>query len=206
MATIALFLSSCFDLKENIEMHKDGSGAYNMTLDLSQIASYSKSIQPDVEGSESIDSFDIGIMNQLKERALEFSHVKGISNVTYNRIGGSSQYSVSFDFVNVTALNMALKDKNSTSNKFDWAKNSFTWNNPGFEVMESSDSTNAIESSMAATLMESATYTFRLTVPKKYKKISSKSVTKQGTTAQFSTNFGEIIKTDGKHKVTYTYK
>ena len=104
---VALSTSSCMNIVEKLFFRANGSGTYQMTVDMSGMAEMIKSFG----GTED------DMAESLNEAESEFSSVinkleaiEGISNVTQNSDKENLTFSIQYDFANVTALNMALSE------------------------------------------------------------------------------------------------
>ena len=104
---VALSTSSCMNIVEKLFFRANGSGTYQMTVDMSGMAEMIKSFG----GTED------DMAESLNEAESEFSSVvdkleaiDGISNVTQNSDKENLTFSIQYDFANVKALNMALSE------------------------------------------------------------------------------------------------
>ncbi|MCO5233223.1 MAG: hypothetical protein LC105_02900 [Chitinophagales bacterium] len=113
---ISLSFTSCLDIIENINIHKNGSGEYslkitinetlkkNMTQSLeAQLQESNKTeIESDEEGEDSYKASLEKIVNQLKE-------VKGLSNIKMFFDEEKFEYGYQYSFENLQALNQAME-------------------------------------------------------------------------------------------------
>jgi hypothetical protein len=105
---IALTLVSCFEVIEDITVHRNGSGTYKFIVNLSQ----SKNQIDKIRTQDSILHFKVPTtamadakINEVKNK---LKSIEGISNVTITQDHTNYIYHLSCDFKNVTSLNNAI--------------------------------------------------------------------------------------------------
>lgn len=124
MAVIVWCCTACFDLQENLFLKKDGSGTFSFIVNAEQIKSMMGMF--DGMGNTSTDTSATNgkTLNKL-EVAFEktknrLQSIEGISNIT--AIGDTIKYEfgISFDFANISALNIGLNrlfEEDTSSNR-----------------------------------------------------------------------------------------
>lgn len=122
MLTLVLLLQGCITIEENYTFKKDGSGAMEYVVDMSELADLMNGLPgaKDKDKSEGMGKLDL-IENLAKLKA-----ISGISKVKVKKEKDGFIQRLSFRFTNVTALNGALneiiKDSTGTGPKefFRW--------------------------------------------------------------------------------------
>lgn len=113
---IVLLCSSCFDIKEEIYLKKDGSGTFRLLLDFS---SHKEMLRALAEDSADSDYPTFGEKKPFEEMiqvwtggALALNEIKGIDDATAIVNKEAFIYGWQFSFADVNALNLvlALKD------------------------------------------------------------------------------------------------
>jgi hypothetical protein len=131
---LSFFLTSCFQVIEEISLKADGSGEAKITLNLSQSKSKVASIllMDSINGRKVPNEKEI--RKFLNETVAELSKNDGITNVKQSLDMKTYIASVSFNFKNVTAVNNLTasmlkkqKVKQANSNKFLYDKNTGTF-------------------------------------------------------------------------------
>ncbi|WP_433896793.1 hypothetical protein [Sphingobacterium mizutaii] len=102
---VCLFLSSCFDVVEEINMKSNGSGSIVGTLNMSKSRTKVSSLMK----LDKIDGFKIPNQAEIRKEVATIvqllKNTKGISNVDYRLDFNNYIASISCDFQNVQALN-----------------------------------------------------------------------------------------------------
>ncbi|MDX2281139.1 MAG: hypothetical protein NW218_16245 [Saprospiraceae bacterium] len=116
LAVGALTMSGCLHIIEDVTFHKNGSGTYKMTLDMSEIKGMMEMMKgmggdstAAAAGADVPDNSMGQMGEQLSSVAATIKGVQGISNVVEVNDTASFKFGYSFDFADVTALNRALK-------------------------------------------------------------------------------------------------
>ena len=129
-------LTSCFELREEIYIKKDGSGTYSLTVDLSgrkQEVAITTSL---TDSTQEEKNFVANIENVIQKSSESFSEIGGITHVEYTTDYENYLTGFSFDFDNVEALTAALNQLNteqtSTKPAFEFSKRSFERNNTNY--------------------------------------------------------------------------
>lgn len=101
-------MSSCFEVIEDVTVHKNGSGTYKFIVNLSQsknqidkIRTQDSILHVKVPTTAMADAKITEVKNKLKT-------VEGISNITITQDHTNYMYHLSCDFKNVASLNNAL--------------------------------------------------------------------------------------------------
>ena len=106
-----LFLTACFEIKEEIELKANGSGKYTLLLDLSQSQEIiSKALEKDKKLERTIPNFD----STLVEGAKRLNEIKGIKNAKGILNANRTHVGMSFEFESIKALNEALNENNES--------------------------------------------------------------------------------------------
>lgn len=105
---ISLTLVSCFEVIEDVTVHKNGSGTYKFIVNLSQ----SKNQIDKIRTQDSILHFKVPTVEmadaKINEVKAKLKSAEGISNVTITQDHTNYIYHLSCDFKNVAALNNAV--------------------------------------------------------------------------------------------------
>lgn len=115
-------LSSCFDIREDIWLEKNGSGRYSIALDMSELFSTLDAGFPaEMTGLDQIlaksNLLDFSVMDELKK-------TKGVSHL-YFTAPGKHVYQLSMDYEDIDALNRIGAVGNndfSAQKQFAWKK------------------------------------------------------------------------------------
>ncbi len=108
LAFVALFLTSCFDLKEEVTINKDGSGSFIQTIDLGNNPMMQMALNMESDSSQNEEKRMNKMDSTLAQTKEKLSKVKGISNIKTASSTEGLKYTVMYDFANVDALNAAL--------------------------------------------------------------------------------------------------
>ncbi len=110
-----VFLSSCFEIKEEIRMTSSGAGSYQLLMDFSQsqqllalLVDASKDEKVNPFGTEGNPFHQVDSLFSMGSSQL--NTITGIRNAVSIQNDNSFQYGLSFDFDNVEALNTALSE------------------------------------------------------------------------------------------------
>lgn len=122
---LLLFLTSCVEIIDDLQINLDGSGTFKYTLNLSQSKVRTKALLSldSLDGMKMIKETDIKnnivlIRKQLKEQ-------EGIKNVVITEDYDNFVFKLQFDFNNVETLELALKNVvkqfyNTDGKDYDW--------------------------------------------------------------------------------------
>jgi len=124
--------TGCIDFLEEITYHKDGSGTYQFTVDMSAMKSMLDGLGSDEE-KEKDPMKDID--GKFKELEDKFEKIKGISQFKNINDTSAFVFGFSFDFKDALALNKALLAQDdqlaSSTNLFSGSKRTLTRFNKG---------------------------------------------------------------------------
>lgn len=105
---ISVSLTSCFEIIEDVTVHKNGSGTYKFIVNLSQ----SKNQIDKIRTQDSILQYKVPttavIDGKISEVKTKLQGIDGISNVTIKQDHTNYIYNLSCDFKNVSSLNNAV--------------------------------------------------------------------------------------------------
>ncbi len=105
---ISVSMTSCFEIIEDITVHKNGSGTYKFIVNLSQ----SKNQIDKIRTQDSILHFKVPTIAMADSKITEVKNklqtINGISNITIKQDHTNYIYNLSCDFKNVSALNNAI--------------------------------------------------------------------------------------------------
>jgi hypothetical protein len=114
----SLLFSACFELREEIDLNKDGSGTYRLLLDMSQskqTIDLAQKMQQEKEG-ENTQNLHFTIDSTFAKSVARFNGMAGISQAkdTVNKV--DYIFGVSFRFSGIEALNNAIAELNKDEN------------------------------------------------------------------------------------------
>lgn len=200
---LAISLTSCFDLKEEVTINSDGSGSFIQTIDMGNnpmmqmaLNMQSDSAKNELNGMNKMDS-------TMEETKAKLSQVKGISNVKTASSTEGLKFTIMYDFADIDALNRAInaaKDdkegevkmmtKQYSFKKGEFTRaNSFSMGNSNMDMSElmggekgdgdagQSEEEKAQMKQMMQMFFGSANYTYIVHVPNKIKSYSNKANT-----------------------------
>lgn len=105
---IATSLTSCFEIIEDVSVHKNGSGKYKFIVNMSQ----SKNQIDKIRTQDSIMHYKVPTVatvdSKIAEVKTKLQTVSGISNIVIEKDHINYIYSLNCDFKNVAALNSAI--------------------------------------------------------------------------------------------------
>lgn len=189
LSTCLLGMVSCLDIEEEITINSDGSGMYEMRMDMTEAVKMMMAMAPDSIKEEGMDEDDIlqaladsqGASEEM-EAALEALNAKeGISNAQQNLDGGV--FTMSYNFKNFTTLSDALNQTSEGGgfeNPLGISQPVFSGKKGLFTRSQSADGEPELEDEMAQTMemmemmMGDATYTTIYNFPGKIKKATNK--------------------------------
>ena len=112
---LLLLLTSCFEIVEEVNFNKDGSGHVTLTLNLSR----SKTKLNSIKLLDSINDYKVPSEIEIKEYFADITKTiknsKGISNVNNSLNFKDYIYTISCDFTTVEALNTVISNFSSKS-------------------------------------------------------------------------------------------
>jgi len=160
---IATTLTSCFEIIEDVTVHRNGSGTYKFIVNMSQ----SKNQIDKIRTQDSILHYKVPTTAMADARITEIKNklqtVSGISNVVIKQDHINYIYNLSCDFKNVAALNTAVHtvwktyDKNAPASidLYSYESGVFKRNANNSEVEHLTN----IAGSQEIELLQQATYT-----------------------------------------------
>lgn len=121
LCIVALGLSGCFEVLEEVDMNLDGSGHVKITFNLSQSKTQIKSIMllDSMNGYAVPKRHDIEV--ELATLEQEVQHIPGISGVNIEANYGKFVFAISGDFQTVHALNLAINEVGERMNRTPYA-------------------------------------------------------------------------------------
>ncbi len=103
---VALTFQSCFEIKEILNINKDGSGSFSMVIDLSQVKLMMEGLGGSEDGETASPFSDMEAEYENTRSQLE--EIEGISNITFTSEMEGYVVKSGFDFSNIDALNMGM--------------------------------------------------------------------------------------------------
>lgn len=179
----AMVFTSCFDLIEEVHYKKDGSGTYKFTMDMSGL----KGLMELAMSADTTGEFKMDTLSAVsKELSAKVRDLDGITNIREITDSENLVFGVEFDFRDVKALNLAMKEGfsddelSSTTEKsfFQASKKSFQRIDArGFggmlDQMLSSGLGGEDEMDMAQMFLKDVSYTMIYHFDRKVKKVSN---------------------------------
>lgn len=105
---LVLSLTSCFDLKEEITINKDGSGSFIQTIDLGNNPMMQMALNMQSDSAKNEGNAMNKMDSTLQETKAKLSQVKGISNIKTASSAEGLKFTIMYDFEDVDALNKAV--------------------------------------------------------------------------------------------------
>ncbi len=207
---VATFMSGCFDIEEKMSLNKDGSGTYQMKIDMTEFGEMMASMGAG-DNNEFIESMD----STMRVTAEELRGASGISNVMTK----SEDFiiTLSYDFKNIEAVNEAQTSMNGESPmmgggstsafKLDTRKRIFTRMAPDMSdaLGEMGGEEESME--MAKMMLKDATYTMTYKFPGRVKKMTNKDaiIQEDEKTVVLETSFLDLIeeRAEVNNEITY---
>ena len=197
---LAISLSSCFDLKEEITINNDGSGSFIQTVDMGNNPMIRMALNMQSDSTMNKGKATNQMDSTLEETKAKLSQVKGIKNVKTASSIEELKFMVMYDFEDVDALNRAAnvikEDKEAEvkiiTKQYSFDKGEFTRANSfslgnnnmdmsevmgikkGEEVSEQTEGEKAQMKQMMQMFFGGANYTYVVHVPNKVKSYSNK--------------------------------
>ncbi|WP_128755213.1 hypothetical protein [Aquimarina sediminis] len=137
LTVIALLsLTSCFEVLEEVNVNKDGSGDFTLTINLSQSKSKIKSIML----LDSINGHKVPSKEDLKEGMIEvvnyLKNSEGIYNITKKEDYENYVFSVSCSFKNIKSINNLTKEVLNKQKVKIGSYNSYKYDNISSEFIK----------------------------------------------------------------------
>jgi hypothetical protein len=173
-----LTLSSCFEIREEVYIKKNGSGSYSLLMDMGQIMPLIEAAAAFADSTQEDRNLETDISKAFAESSEAFEGMPGISNAKPISDRSKYQYGFSFEFTDVDVLNEALsqmESENSFINPkktiFQYRKRTFERNLTGYvqnlakeltqQAQDDDEATQEVRPEQRA-ILESATYSFHL--------------------------------------------
>jgi hypothetical protein len=178
-----LSLSSCFEIREELDINKDGSGKYSLLIDMSEskrLIDMAMALNQDQKNGSPLSEMD----SSFNKGIARFESMEGISNPVAINDQERFIFGMQFNFANMAALNNALNDAynerypemKKMPEVFKFAKKTIERTN-FYQLRDlnemnpmSEDTENAADARM---LMGSATYSCIIRTPGKVKSYSN---------------------------------
>ncbi len=203
-------LSSCFDIKEEITINKNGSGIYTFELDMSQMITMLESMKTMTDSTATEEEENDDISEKMREdtddKLSALAAVKGISRVKDNSEPEKGIARYQFDFKDIESLNAAYqvmsKDSSeaSTGVIFEGSKGKLRRNNvdgdmvysmlSGFAKAQSGEDTSL---EAAAGMFSTGNYELRINVPRSVKKFNNEEGEAFGDQVRMSVSLDQMM-------------
>ncbi|WP_375560969.1 hypothetical protein ACE193_00015 [Bernardetia sp. OM2101] len=108
VATLAILLTSCFDLKEEITINKDGSGSFIQTIDMGSNPMIQMALNMQSDSAKNANKDMNKMDSTMEETKVKLSKIKGISNIKTASSTEELKYTIMYDFADIDALNRAI--------------------------------------------------------------------------------------------------
>jgi RecG-like helicase len=183
----SLLLTSCFELREEIDLNKDGSGTYRLLLDMSQSKQTLDLAQKmqEAKDNEAAKNLNFTIDSTFAKSVMRFKNMPGISFAKDTVNKTDYVFGIIFNFSGMEALNNAIMELNKDENGkltiekpvYSMTKNIFERQNLYYfnnisEVLKVN--TNVEKNEKISSLLQGASYVSVIKVNGKIKKYSNK--------------------------------
>ncbi len=234
VAILAISLTSCFDLKEEVTINKDGSGSFIQTIDLGNNPMIQMALNMQSDSAKSVNKEMNKMDSTLEETKAKLSKVKGISNIKTAASTEGMKFTVMYDFEDVDALNRAINaskeekegevkimQKQYSFKKGEFTRaNSFSMGDNGMDMSEimggkkdddkeQTEEEKAQMKQMMQMFFGGANYTYIVHVPNQVKSYSNKSnttVSEDKKTLTMTIPFLDLMQEDKKVDVGNSVK
>jgi len=222
-STCLLSMMSCLDIEEEITINTDGSGMYEMRMDMSEAVKMIMAMAPDSVKEEGMTEDDIlqamadsqGASEEMEAALEELNAKDGISNAQQSLEGGV--FTMSYNFKNFSTLSDALNqsgDGSGFENPLGIKQPVFSGKKGLFSRSQGTEGATDMDDEMAQTMemmemmMGDATYTTIYNFPGKIKKASNKeaSYSNGNKTISVKAKFLDLIDDPGILNNTIKYK
>lgn len=123
---LGLFMPSCFEIRERIELNRDGSGTFSLIIDFTNVRAMLDGLAGDGDSGE--DPFS-GMQQQFEATRGLLAGVNGISNILFTSEQEGYLITASFDFSGIEALNRGMdavyENESGLSEYYTFDKKSF---------------------------------------------------------------------------------
>jgi len=199
LGILVFFISSCYDIKEEMVLNRNGSGVYQITFTLHDSVYAEMFAQDSMKMVNSIEKD----LRKEKERLLG---IEGIHNVNcvVMKLGKVSR--VGFEFKNVSALNKALVRDSNSPRYFLTKKN---WSITGglpmlFKLDELGSDTSKQSRDLEQGIFQNSKYTADILVMGKIKSTGNKLAKKAGNRIVLNCDLNAVL--DNKKTNTFQIK
>lgn len=204
-------LCSCFEIKENIHIHENGSGTYSFLMDLSQlkpIFTMGRDFQKSMNDSTARVKSTSQAPNPLLQMKAKFDALQpmleGVPGITeYKTVCDTNTYIIgaSYSFANMESLNKSINVlRNSSNNPGVAETNHYTFSPKHFEKINDISKANITgtsskNDSLTNELFKGARYTLTCTFERKIKDVSNPSyfISADGKTLLYSGSLLDIM-------------
>lgn len=215
--TISLLLSSCVNVNEKIYIKNDGSGTYQLDMDMNGIIEMMQSID-----KHQGDSLQDAMVEQAKENS-DYSNNPGITNAKNSFDKSSNVYSTTYNFSNLSALNLSWNSSKESEDddeedisqmlqknnfkKLIGAKKKFSMN-LNLKELRAGMQESSEELEMAKMFMEDNTYSIEFRFERKVKSFKGLYMSKgsDDNTVIFSIPFEELLFGTKNEKIPISIK
>ncbi len=155
LAVGSMALTGCLHIIEEVTFHDNGKGNYAMTLDMSEVKGMMemlKGMSTDSTGAQTGGGEQDNSMSQMGQElsgvAATLKNLAGVTNVVEINDTTNFKFGYSFDFVDIAALNRALKvvNKDKYDNNVDEV---FKFSGKSFERLGTGDMGAEIKKALA---------------------------------------------------------
>ncbi|PIY09106.1 MAG: hypothetical protein COZ18_08835 [Flexibacter sp. CG_4_10_14_3_um_filter_32_15] len=227
VSILAISLTSCFDLKEEVTINNDGSGSFIQTIDMGNNPMIQMALNMQSDSAKDANNRMNKMDSTMEETKTKLSQVKGISNVKIATSTEGLKYTIMYDFADVDALNRAInatkeekegevkimeklysfkKGKFTRANSFSMGDNGMDMSElmgskKGDDDTEQTEEEKAQMKQMMQMFFGNANYTYIVHVPNKVKSYSNKAnttVSEDQKTLTMTIPFMELLGDDKK--------
>ena len=183
---LAILLTACFEIREEIEINPEGSGSYVMLVDMSHNkALIDAFLRNTGESNDEINKTKSELDTTLLKSVEKFNKIAGISNAKGIDDRQNYIFGVKFDFANVEALNEALKQTNQDRLPQKQWQPAYAFENKtlerkdnyyvqGLTDISKTDEGEAEKQEQIKNLLKDATYAYVVRTKGKIRKFSNK--------------------------------
>ncbi|RMG73847.1 MAG: hypothetical protein D6722_03180 [Bacteroidetes bacterium] len=213
LVTLLFVSTACFDIEEEITLKKDGSGTYQISVDMTQMMEMMSGFMTEEQMAES-DMF--GSMDSALQVQVEtLREMDGLSNVRH--MSENFRFSLTYDFADIDALNAAASAGSAIDNttgpvtsgaSYKWTPKSFERENkPIDNLLNSEDEEQAEAMEMAKMMLADAHYSITYHFPGKVKKLTNDAaeIGADNRSVILSSNFLDILDGEAElgNKITF---
>ncbi|MEM6297765.1 MAG: hypothetical protein AAF740_03650 [Bacteroidota bacterium] len=188
--TLMFSLSSCFDIKEEITINKNGSGTYAFELDMSEMITMLESMKNMTDSTATEEEEDDDLLKKMSdgtnEKLQALESINGISNVKDSSEPEKGIARYQFNFKDIESLNAAYQAMSKDSSDartgiiFEGKKGKLVRNNVDGDMVYTmlsgfakNQGGEGADMEAAAGMFSTGSYELRVTVPKSVKKFDN---------------------------------